>query len=327
MTARKAGYSIVRFSSADLAEADRIPYFRDVCGRKLGGIDVQALGERPFHAEATLRDLPGLGIASTVQSPQRVERTRELLADGNGDLLLAISKSGTDFCSQGRGEAIISGGEALLLSNGDPYCSDTPEGSCFLGLKLGRASLAQLVPGVEDAFMRPVRRDNQALRLLVGYLGVLDANGALATPELQRSVVTHVYDLVALALGPGRDAAEIASRRGVRAARLREAIAGIRTGYADPAFSAQDIARKLGVSPRYVQDLLQETGSSFTARVIELRLQRAREMLLDARHDRLKVGEIAAACGFNEIPYFNRCFRRRFGASPTQYRGGAASQD
>jgi AraC-like DNA-binding protein len=34
------------------------------------------------------------------------------------------------------------------------------------------------------------------------------------------------------------------------------------------------------------------------------------------------VSDLAAACGFNEVSYFDRCFRRRFGASPTQYRGG-----
>jgi transcriptional regulator GlxA family with amidase domain len=36
---------------------------------------------------------------------------------------------------------------------------------------------------------------------------------------------------------------------------------------------------------------------------------------------RIKVSEIASACGFNEIPYFNRCFRRHFDASPTGFRG------
>jgi AraC-like DNA-binding protein len=50
-------------------------------------------------------------------------------------------------------------------------------------------------------------------------------------------------------------------------------------------------------------------------------------MLADLGHDRLKVGDIAAVCGFNEVAYFNRCFRRLFGASPTQSRGGATSQD
>jgi transcriptional regulator GlxA family with amidase domain len=54
--------------------------------------------------------------------------------------------------------------------------------------------------------------------------------------------------------------------------------------------------------------------------VLELRLQKARVMLGDPRRARLKISDIAFACGFNEVSYFNRCFRRRFGASPTQYR-------
>jgi AraC-like DNA-binding protein len=99
-------------------------------------------------------------------------------------------------------------------------------------------------------------------------------------------------------------------------------IAAIEAGFPDPALSPERIALRLGVSSRYVQDLLHDTGLSFTARVLELRLQRARAMLADPVHGRLRVGEIADACGFNEIPYFNRCFRRRFGASPTEFRGG-----
>jgi transcriptional regulator GlxA family with amidase domain len=56
--------------------------------------------------------------------------------------------------------------------------------------------------------------------------------------------------------------------------------------------------------------------------VLELRLQKAQVMLADPRHHRLKVSEIAHACGFNEVSYFNRCFRRRFGATPTTARNG-----
>ena len=46
-------------------------------------------------------------------------------------------------------------------------------------------------------------------------------------------------------------------------------------------------------------------------------------MLADRRNDRLKVSEIALACGFNEVSYFNRCFRRRFGATPSEFRDAA----
>jgi AraC-like DNA-binding protein len=81
------------------------------------------------------------------------------------------------------------------------------------------------------------------------------------------------------------------------------------------------VSRRLGLSPRYVRDLLHESGAGFTERVLELRLQEARAVLASARGDRLRISEIALACGFSEVSYFNRCFRRRFGASPTQFRG------
>jgi transcriptional regulator GlxA family with amidase domain len=113
---------------------------------------------------------------------------------------------------------------------------------------------------------------------------------------------------------------EAVQMRGRRAARLQEILAEIHASFADPAFSPQALARRLQLSPRYIQSLLQDMGLSFTERVLELRLQRAGALLADPCNDRVKIGEIASICGFNEIPYFNRCFRRRFGASPTQYR-------
>lgn len=72
---------------------------------------------------------------------------------------------------------------------------------------------------------------------------------------------------------------------------------------------------------------MQETGKSFAERGMELRMQKARGMLASRRHDRLKVSEIAYACGFGEVSYFNQAFRRRFGASPTQFRAGDGEDD
>jgi len=36
----------------------------------------------------------------------------------------------------------------------------------------------------------------------------------------------------------------------------------------------------------------------------------------------MRIGDIAYACGFNEVSYFNRCFRRRFACSPREHRNG-----
>jgi len=76
-----------------------------------------------------------------------------------------------------------------------------------------------------------------------------------------------------------------------------------------------------------VNKLLFESGQTFAERVLELRLQRARRMLSDPRHDTMRVSDIALACGFNDISHFNKRFRARFGCSPTQCRADHGRPD
>ena len=156
------------------------------------------------------------------------------------------------------------------------------------------------------------------------YIETLRHLDETADPALTAHVDATLLDLVALILGAHGDSAEIARMRGLRAARLQEVLAAIRKGFADPGLSPAKVAPRLGVSARYVNDLLQETGASFAERVMELRLQKARSMLADRRHDRLKVIDIAFDCGFNDVSYFNRSFRRRFGATPGAFRGNGS---
>ena len=72
------------------------------------------------------------------------------------------------------------------------------------------------------------------------------------------------------------------------------------------------------LSERYVNELLYEAGASFTVRLNELRLRKAADLL--ARPEG-RISDIAFDCGFNDLSYFNRCFRRRFGLTPSAARG------
>jgi AraC-like DNA-binding protein len=107
---------------------------------------------------------------------------------------------------------------------------------------------------------------------------------------------------------------------GLRAARVASVMAQIHDGFANQQFSTRVVAERLGLSVRYVQDLLQSSGLSITDRIMELRLEKARSMLTDDRNSLLKISEVALSCGFNELSYFHRSFRRKFGASPAKYR-------
>lgn len=122
-----------------------------------------------------------------------------------------------------------------------------------------------------------------------------------------------------------RRAAAPAERRR-RAVRIASIITGIDSGFSEQQFSTNVLAARLGVSVRYVQDLMKESGVGVTARVLELRLQKAHAILTNDRDCMLRIGDVAWSCGFNEVSHFHRCFRRRFGAAPGQFRAGALEQ-
>ena len=107
---------------------------------------------------------------------------------------------------------------------------------------------------------------------------------------------------------------------GLRGARIASVINQINESFADQQFSTRVVAEKLGLSVRYVQDLLQGSGLSITDRIMQLRLDKARRMLTEDRQCVLKISEVAGSCGFNELSYFHRSFRRRFGVSPAKFR-------
>ena len=60
-----------------------------------------------------------------------------------------------------------------------------------------------------------------------------------------------------------------------------------------------------------------ETGMSFNQYCNELRLERAEARLTGSDE---RIIDIALDCGFQNVPYFNRLFLKKYGASPRAYR-------
>ena len=106
------------------------------------------------------------------------------------------------------------------------------------------------------------------------------------------------------------------SASAVVAARHSAVLDHIATHFQDPGLSLELVARCQGISPRYVQRLMESSGSSFTGRVNELRLQRAFKLLTDPHTSTQRISDIALEVGFSDVSHFNRLFRARFGNSP-----------
>ena len=178
--------------------------------------------------------------------------------------------------------------------------------------RLPSSSLAPTTQRPEDLLARPFP-SSEPLRMLNSYARTMMAGEGISEASTAQSISRHFIDLIGLALGPVREEEEQARLSSLRIGRIHTLLGEIEAGYLDPDFSIHEVAARQCVRPRYVQELLAETGVGFAERVLELRLQHALWMLarIDQRHR--KVIDIAYSSGFNDVSYFTRRFRARYG--------------
>jgi len=87
--------------------------------------------------------------------------------------------------------------------------------------------------------------------------------------------------------------------------------------FGDPMFSMARVAEELGVSYSYLSTIFKQVmGQGFSQYVTALRMEKARQLLLE---NRLKVYEIAQQVGSVNVRYLTETFKKTYGISPSEY--------
>lgn len=222
---------------------------------------------------------------------------------------------------QRRREGVPQIGDGILLVYREPALLEFVDAT-YVSVRVPFAAISPLARNVGAAGGLCIPRDTEALSLLQSYVASLPER--IADSQLGRLSAGHIYDLIALAIGATAEGREIARRRGVRAARLEAIKADVVRGAAS---SLDQLAARQGISPRYVQMLFEEDGTTFTDYVLERRLDAARRMLTSPRYAAWSVTAIALEAGFGDLSYFNRRFKRRYHMTPSDQRRLAGAGD
>jgi len=107
------------------------------------------------------------------------------------------------------------------------------------------------------------------------------------------------------------------ARFGALQPRLSEAVTLMETNIEEP-LSTDDIANLVGLSRRQLERLFKQYLDSLPSRYyLELRLQRARQLLLETNHSIVQVGLM---CGFSSGSHFSTAFGALFGNTPREER-------
>lgn len=311
------------FDSAQHAAPDRMDAWREHLAKNHAVFDFEVRRDEPFYARLETIHAGALKINRGDCSAAHWARLSRHLSDGRDDYGLCLTVNGSFRLVQDQIDDVYQAGQFALIDNARPSdCYSNAAGASY-DIIVPRAAL-RATQRVKSLSAPPILAlDSASMRLLYSYVQSLyNTKEDLSDPVLAQKVGDHLLDLIILGLKPSGDAAQQAKTRGLRAARLRAILLAIGKYYCDPGIRTEMIAASVNISERYLHKLLEEQGLVFSRVVLDLRLNKAHNLLCDPRYDHLRIGQIAYECGFNDLSYFNRCFRGRYGDTPGALRGG-----
>lgn len=97
---------------------------------------------------------------------------------------------------------------------------------------------------------------------------------------------------------------------------VKEAICYINEYYGSD-ITIEALANKLFISSSYLMHIFkQEVGKTFNEYLIDVRIQKAKELLKDPRY---KIYEVCQKVGYNDPKYFSQIFKKVVGISPSEF--------
>ncbi len=175
-----------------------------------------------------------------------------------------------------------------------------------------------LTPGALEAMTRIAFPLGQGVPLVISSMARQALRQADALGEASRAALaTAVIDLTSAFVDDflGRRTAPEVTRRTL----VGEALRHVELYGSDPSLDPARVADGIGVSLRVLQKAFQAEGRSIAASITESRLLRA-AALLDRSNGHVSIEHVGERCGFASASAFGRAFRRRWGASPRDWR-------
>jgi AraC-like DNA-binding protein len=286
---------------------------QSVCGR----FNPVGRAEEPgVTGGVTLADAAGLEIVQVATDVELVRRDQEDIRRDFGEhFFLLMQLEGACGIEQKGRQSIIAPGDCILVD------SSLPSNFYFhgrfsnhLSVHLPRQLLISDNPNGVDVSRRLAADDPMStmLRALVAKMLQIPASHARA-PAMRQLLMQATRQAFA-----GESSDEVFAPKERAGGRLELARLLVDRHLTDECLSPQWLACRLGVSMRTLQEDFSTTGETVTSFIRDRRLRLARDRLVEMQRskDAGTIAEIALSSGFNDISYFNRCFKRAFDCSP-----------
>lgn len=241
----------------------RLALWQDIVCDVFVGLDCKSDLGSAFRGSVTQAPL-GKAVCSEVCSDrQHVFRTPSRIARSDQDfVLIALGNRGDGGVVQDGRETVIHPGEFALYDTTRPYELKFNDPFAQTIFKVPREMLQRRLGGTETLTAMSFGTDAPLERLAYDFISRLCQSADRLAPGNAAVLSEQAVDLLAMALSErlGKTSLPSSTHRCALIYRLK---AHVRAHLADPDLSLPETAAALGISPRYVNDLLADEDTSF----------------------------------------------------------------
>jgi AraC-like DNA-binding protein len=259
------------------------------------------------------------GGARVVRRPHTLRRRSDA-----GWVKVALQLWGCGVLEQDDRQAALTEGDFAAYVTARPYTFTFAASFRVLVVLCPRSMLPMSPTDLARVTAVPVSGRDGLGGLVSTFLTKLAENGERADAFPSDTANRHLAEsLLAMLTASLADvsADPVARSRGTRSeGLLRKVQTYIESHLGQAELSLESIASAHHISVRYLQKLFGRDGTTVTDWIRARRLDNCRRDLVDARFRASSVSAIAARWGMCDAAYFSRCFRARYGLTPTAYR-------
>lgn len=307
---------VLEWSTAEVESSQRLSYWVDVICEAFLEMECDSAEPHCFTGQLQSKPKGAISLNRVVASAQDVFRTRQAISRSVDAPFYLISDACHEWQVRQDGEAAhLRAGDAVLVDSAKPYEFHFKQGVSCLSVQISRSWLSQWLAQTECTGVRVIRCDQGWGQSVAALSRQLVGNLASADDLQQEMLVDHIGSMLGASLPDKSNAAQPTLRDLAEQARLCMA-----EDLSSSGLSAATVAARLGISVRTLHRAFEQRGTSFLHCLQAQRIDRAAQMLQQARLVNILVGEIGRRCGFQDASHFVRVFQQHRGMTPLQWR-------
>jgi len=305
--------------SCDFPESEPVSVFQDIHAAMISTDTPSYLAPSSFM-EMAGQLLPNLRVYAVTAASQHTHDPAP--AENSNNLVLLVPLDGMAVINGESSDPVCcQPGEALLIPIDLIHQVHIADTVSLAIIDIPATLIAPRVSNRDGFLIKKVTSASMpALRLLVGYTKMLIQIGDSLSPDLTLLVSTQIHDLVTLLFGAKREEAQVTGKCHLRAVRLEAIKRDILEHITESELSISQVALRQGISSQYIRTLFHSEETTFADYVTELRLDQAYWHLRSPVYIDHCISTLAFDMGFNNLSWFNRAFKQRFGLTPSQVR-------